>query len=62
MEATHLMAKSPPFLVPVCIDDTSEEHAEVPESFSQVHWTRPPAKETAASFVERVSQLLACLL
>ena len=57
-QRTHLMAKSHPFLVPVCIDATSEEHAEVPESFSQVHWTRLPAGETPASFVERVWQLL----
>jgi Tol biopolymer transport system component len=57
-QRTHLMAKSHPFLVPVCIDDTPEEHAEVPESFSQVHWTWLPAGETPASFVERVSQLL----
>ncbi|MGN6451577.1 MAG: TIR domain-containing protein [Steroidobacteraceae bacterium] len=57
-QRTHLMAKSRPFLVPVCIDDTREEHAEVPESFSLVHWTRLPAGETSTVFVERVVQLL----
>ena len=58
-QRTQLMARSRPFLVPVCIDDTPEKHAEVPESFSLVHWTRLPAGEASAAFVERMSRLLA---
>ncbi len=58
-QRTQLMAKSRPFLVPVCVDDTPEKHADVPESFALVHWTRLPAGETPAVFVERVGKLLA---
>jgi Tol biopolymer transport system component len=59
-QRTHLMAKSRPFLVPVCIDDTPEKNAEVPESFSRVHWSRlPGGGETPPAFVEHVLRLLA---
>jgi Tol biopolymer transport system component len=58
-QRTQLMARSRPFIVPVCIDDTAERHAEVPDSFSQVQWIRLPAGETSLSFIERMSRLLA---
>jgi hypothetical protein len=58
-QRTQLMAKSRPFLIPVCIDETPEKHAEVPESFSRVHWSRLPAGGASAAFVEQVSRLLA---
>jgi Tol biopolymer transport system component len=58
-QRTHQMAKSRPFLVPVCVDDTLEKHADVPESFALVHWTRLRAGETPAAFVERLGKLLA---
>jgi Tol biopolymer transport system component len=58
-QRTHLMAKSRPFLVPVCVDDTPEKDAEVPESFSRVHWSRLPGGEAPAAFVEHVLRLLA---
>ena len=57
-QRTQLMARSRAFLVPVCIDDTPEKHAEVPESFSLVHWSRLPAGETPPEFVERMHRLL----
>ncbi len=57
-QRTQMMAKSRPFLVPVCIDETPEKLAEVPESFSLVHWSRLPGGETSATFVERVRRLL----
>jgi TolB-like protein len=53
-----LMTKSRLFLVPVCIDGTSQADAEVPDSFAAAQWTRLPAGETPAAFVERVSRLL----
>jgi TolB-like protein/Flp pilus assembly protein TadD len=53
-----LMTKSRPFLVPVCIDDTPDADAEVPDSFVTVQWTRLPAGETPPTFAERVSRLL----
>jgi Tol biopolymer transport system component len=57
-QRTHLMAKSRPFLVPVCIDDTPEKDAEVPESFARVHWSRLPGGQAPAAFIERVQRLL----
>ena len=57
-QRTHLMARSRPFLLPVCIDDTPESHAEVPESFAAVQWARLPAGQSSPAFVERVLSLL----
>lgn len=57
-QRTHLIARSRPFLLPVCIDDTPESHAEVPESFAAVQWARLPAGEPSPGFVERVATLL----
>ena len=57
-QRTHLMAKSRTFLLPVCIDDTPELHAEVPESFAAVQWARLPAGQSSPAFVERVLSLL----
>ena len=58
-DRTHDMAEEKAFLVPVVIDDTSERVASVPERFRDVHWTRLPAGETPAAFIERVKRLLA---
>src|SRR6476469_8813800 len=57
-DRTHLMAKGTPFLVPVCVDDTKDWDAIVPDSFMSVQWTRLPHGETSTKFVERVGQLL----
>jgi Tol biopolymer transport system component/DNA-binding winged helix-turn-helix (wHTH) protein len=57
-QRTHLMARSRPFLLPVCIDDMPELHAEVPESFAAVQWARLPAGQSSPAFVERVQSLL----
>jgi TolB-like protein len=58
-QRTHLMAKSRAFLLPVCIDDTLESAAEVPESFLAVHWLRLPAGSSLAELSARLSALLA---
>src|SRR6478609_3692688 len=39
-QRTHLMAKGRPFLLPVVIDDTRDADAHVPDSFTDVQWTR----------------------
>ena len=39
-QRSHLMAKGKRFLVPVCIDDTREKGAQVPDAFMEVQWTR----------------------
>jgi TolB-like protein/Tfp pilus assembly protein PilF len=56
-QRTHLMGKSRPFLLPVCIDETRED-ADVPDSFALVQWMRLPGGDTSAAFVECVGRLL----
>jgi hypothetical protein len=41
-QRTHLMGRSRAFLLPVCVDATSEDEADVPDSFLSVQWTRLP--------------------
>ncbi len=54
-----LIAKGRPFIVPVCIDDTPERDAEVPEVFLAVQWMRVREGGNTDAFVERVKKLLA---
>ena len=56
---TEAIGKSKAFIVPVCIDDTGEREADVPDSFLAVQWTRLHAGETSAAFCARVQRLLA---
>src|SRR6516162_7510164 len=58
-QRTHLMAKSRAFLLPVCIDNTLESAAEVPESFLAVQWLRLPAGSSLAELTDRLSALVA---
>src|SRR6202451_1934397 len=58
VDRTHDMADAKPFLVPVVIDDTNDQEAEVPEWFRAVQWTRLPEGKTPPAFVERVARLL----
>jgi len=57
-QRTHLMAKGRPFLLPVVIDDTRDAEAHVPDSFTEVQWTRLPGGENGAAFGGRVKKLL----
>ena len=52
------MAKGRPFLLPVVIDDTRDSEAHVPDSFTEVQWTRLPGGETPPAFTERIGRLL----
>jgi formylglycine-generating enzyme required for sulfatase activity/pimeloyl-ACP methyl ester carboxylesterase len=52
------MADDAAFVLPVVIDSTRDMEARVPEKFREVQWTRAPAGETPAAFVERVRALL----
>ena len=52
------MADDVPFLIPVVIDDTSEDRARVPEEFLRAQWTRLPGGETTTAFTHRIRQLL----
>ena len=57
-QRTHLMAKGRPFLLPVVTDDTRDAEAQVPDSFTEVQWTRLPGGEAAEKFAARVKKLL----
>jgi len=57
-QRSHMMARSRVFVVPVCLDATTEAAADVPESFRRAQWTRIPAGEAPPAFVERVRRLL----
>jgi TolB-like protein len=57
-QRTHRMARNRVFIVPVCLDGTAEAGSDVPESFRRVQWTRLPAGDTPAAFVERIKRLL----
>ena len=56
---THLIGRQRAFLVPVCIDDTPERDADVPDAFLAVQWTRLSDRRPTALLVELVRRLLA---
>ena len=58
-QRTHLMARNRPFLLPVVIDATRDAEANVPDSFTEVQWTRLSGGETPPAFCARVQKLLA---
>lgn len=57
-QRTHLMGRARAFIVPVCIDDTPDVDADVPDSFMAAQWTRLPGGDTPPAFVARVRNLL----
>jgi hypothetical protein len=58
VDRTHLMAPDLPFLLPVVVDDTSDQEDRVPDRFREVQWTRLPTGANTDVFVERVRRLL----
>jgi TolB-like protein/Tfp pilus assembly protein PilF len=58
VDRSHLFTATKAFLVPVAIDDTPGDDEQVPDRFWELQWTRLPAGETSAAFVERVQHLL----
>jgi TolB-like protein/Tfp pilus assembly protein PilF len=58
VDRSHLMTSNKAFLLPVVIDETREDDENVPDRFKDIHWTRLPAGETPAAFVERVRRLV----
>src|SRR5471032_1499640 len=58
-DRTHLMAKGTRFILPVCVDDTKDWDAIVPDAFMTVQWTRLAGGEASVAFAERVKKLLA---
>jgi len=51
------MAGGAVFILPVCIDDTPEAAALVPEQFKAVHMTRLPGGEATPEFLRRLQEL-----
>lgn len=58
VDRLHGMAEGATFVLPVCIDDTLEPGALVPEAFLKAHWTRLPTGEVTPEFIERLHALL----
>jgi hypothetical protein len=46
------------FILPVCIDDTNEGNAHVPDKFKTVHFTRLPEGVVTPEFARRLQELL----
>jgi len=58
VDRTQGMAAGARFIVPVCIDDTPEAGALVPEEFLRAHWTRLPGGIVASEMGTRLQQLI----
>ncbi len=58
-QRTHLMGRNKTFVLPVCVDQTPDAGADVPDSFLAVQWTRLPGGETPPAVAEHVRRLLA---
>jgi hypothetical protein len=52
------IAEGAVFILPVCIDDTPEGEALVPEKFKALHMTRMPDGEPSSEFLGRLRDLL----
>src|SRR6202453_1588383 len=58
VDRTHDRSERVAFLVPVVIDSTPEQNADVPDAFRHVQWTRLPSGETSRGLIERIRRLL----
>ena len=45
------------FILPVCVDDTNEGHAQVPDKFKTAHFTKLLKGEATVAFIERLKLL-----
>lgn len=57
-QRSQMIARNRVYIVPVCLDRTTESVADVPESFQRVQWTRAPAGEASATFIRHILQVL----
>jgi hypothetical protein len=58
IDRTRNMADDALFILPVCVDDTDQGAARVPDKFKAVHFTRLPGGEPSGAFIERLRTLL----
>ena len=59
VDRTLGMAQGAAFLLPVCVDETPEIGALVPDEFMKAHWTRLPGGVITPEIVTRLTELLA---
>jgi hypothetical protein len=57
VDRSRNIAEGAVFILPVCIDDTPETDALVPDRFRSLHMTRLPGGEPTADFVRRLQEL-----
>jgi TIR domain/SIR2-like domain len=57
VDRSRNMAEGAVFILPVCIDDTPEAAALVPDRFQAVHITRVPGGEPTPEFLRRLQEL-----
>lgn len=57
VDRTEGMAAGARFILPVCIDDTPEQGALVPEPFLKAHWTRLPGGVVTPEVAARLREL-----
>ena len=57
VDRSRNIAEGAVFILPVCIDETSEADALVPEKFKALHMTRAPGGEPPADFLRRLAEL-----
>jgi hypothetical protein len=57
VDRTRNLADGAKFILPVCIDDTPESEALVPEQFKSLHIVRMPDGEPAPEFLQRIQGL-----
>ena len=57
VDRTEGMAAGARFILPVCIDDTPEKSALVPEHFLRAHWTRLPGGVVTPDIAARLREL-----
>jgi len=59
VDRSRNIAEGGVFILPVCLDATTEADAIVPEKFKAVHFTRLPGGEVPAEFARRIQELTA---
>jgi TolB-like protein len=57
-QRTHMVSRNKAFIIPVCIDSTSDIDADVPDTFLKVQWTRLRGGETSPAFAARIAALI----
>jgi hypothetical protein len=58
VDRTRNMTEGAVFVLPICVDDTAEADALVPDRFRSFHFTRAPDGEPSGDFLRRLQELL----